>query len=255
MWISTGFLAADRRLIAITIFIIVTLIAVLFWPPIPQDQSYHAFADGRTWLGIPNAANVLSNLSFVLVSILGLVAAMRNRSGPRSAWLVVFGSVILVSFGSSYYHWNPGNDTLFWDRLPMAIGFMALLVALGSEFIDPRLEKLLLLPATALGALSAIYWHLTDDLRFYAWVQFAPLVVIVLILFLYPSRYAKRRIVGMAIGLYFLAKMSEAADVVLFQLSNQSMSGHSVKHLLAAAACLALVVFVHRRKSVTSGDA
>jgi ribosomal protein L20 len=35
--------------------------------PIAQWANYHAFADDRAWLGVPNAANVLSNLPFLIV--------------------------------------------------------------------------------------------------------------------------------------------------------------------------------------------
>ena len=33
-------------------------------PPIAQPASYHQFDDQRRWLGIPNFANVISNLAF-----------------------------------------------------------------------------------------------------------------------------------------------------------------------------------------------
>ena len=35
------------------------LVASLLAPRIPQDQGYHGFADQRTWLGVPNGADVL----------------------------------------------------------------------------------------------------------------------------------------------------------------------------------------------------
>jgi hypothetical protein len=40
--------------------------------PIPQSLRYHAFADHRTLLGVPNALNVLSNLPFVVIGLSGL---------------------------------------------------------------------------------------------------------------------------------------------------------------------------------------
>ena len=39
--------------------------------PIAQWASYHAFADARAWLGLPNAQNVLSNLPFALLGLWG----------------------------------------------------------------------------------------------------------------------------------------------------------------------------------------
>ena len=48
------------------------LLTFVVWaalPAIPQDPSYHFFADQRQWLGIPHAADVLSNAAFVLVGL------------------------------------------------------------------------------------------------------------------------------------------------------------------------------------------
>jgi hypothetical protein len=44
----------------------------LFTPALAQPENYFPFADQRSWLGIPNAADVLSNLAFVAVGLLGL---------------------------------------------------------------------------------------------------------------------------------------------------------------------------------------
>ena len=106
-------------------------------PPIPQDPTYHDFADQRALWGIPNFGDVVSNAPFLVVGGLGL-AALFGRSttaGERTApvWLsfvVYFAGVGLVAFGSAYYPWNPLDETLFWDRLPMAIAFMALFAAI-----------------------------------------------------------------------------------------------------------------------------
>ena len=65
-------------------------IAAAFWfSPIPQDPTYHEFADRRTFFGIPNFWNVFSNLSFVLVGAFGLRMVSRLQpSSPRSAYVV-----------------------------------------------------------------------------------------------------------------------------------------------------------------------
>ena len=54
-------------------------------PPIPQDPAYHRLADARSWLGIPNALNVLSNAGFVLVGALGL-GFLRDRGATARAF-------------------------------------------------------------------------------------------------------------------------------------------------------------------------
>ena len=141
--------------------------------PIAQDLNYHRFADTRDFFGVPNFFDVVSNLPFLVVGLLGLRIAVRGERDPaRPGWIVLFVGVTLVAFGSSWYHLSPSNGTLVWDRLPMTIGFMGLFVALLTEYINPGLGRLLLLPAVLLGAASVAHWAFSDDLRLYAWVQF-----------------------------------------------------------------------------------
>lgn len=226
-----------------------TLVAVLFVPPIRQDPAYHAFADGRSFFGVPNFLNVVSNLAFLVVGILGIGVAMNARVGSaRPAWVLLFVGLALVSAGSAWYHWSPDNDSLLWDRLPMTVGFMGLLVALVDEHVHPGLVERLLAPAVLLGLGSALYWHFTDDLRFYAWIQFMPLLVILALLFLFDSRYTRNRLLAAALALYGAAKLTEHYDSAVFTATGELVSGHTLKHLLAATGGLVLVLLLHRRQ-------
>ncbi|ADJ29679.1 ceramidase domain-containing protein [Nitrosococcus watsonii] len=220
--------------------------ALMFWvAPIPQDLAYHAFADRRSLLGIPNFFDVISNLPFVLIGILGVRVSLGRL--PRAilpAWLMFFMAVSLVGVGSAYYHWAPDNDTLVWDRLPMTVGFMSLFVALLGEYLDRRLVQRLLYPAVLIGACSVVYWHFMDDLRFYAWVQFMPLTMIAMLLTLYRSRFEQNGLLLIALGCYVLAKVVEYYDAEIFQLLGATVSGHTLKHLLASAGCLTMAVLV-----------
>src|SRR5262245_51870428 len=130
-------------------------IAALFLlvPPIPQPQSYHSFADQRTLLGIPNFWNVVSNLPFVLVGALGLARVRVNLSAS-----IFFIGVLLTGFGSSFYHWNPNDIGLFWDRLPMSVAFMSALAYVIGERLDERAGRLLLWPLVGLGIASLLIW-------------------------------------------------------------------------------------------------
>jgi Ceramidase len=147
------------------ILTVTSLASLLLLPPIPQDQSYHQFADQRALLGIPNFWNVVSNLPFIAVGAAGL---RRFRQDPIT--IVLFLGVFLTGFGSSYYHWNPNDDTLFWDRQPMTLFFMAILAATIEERVNARAGAILLWPLLALGVFSLLLWRWTDDLRLYFWV-------------------------------------------------------------------------------------
>ena len=97
---------------------IVTLLALLPLPPLLQDQNYHQFADQRELFGVPNFWNVVSNLPFIAVGVIGLAQFRRDATT-----FVLFAGLFLTGFGSSYYHLNPNDGTLFWDRLPMTLCF------------------------------------------------------------------------------------------------------------------------------------
>ena len=58
-----------RILIGISV---VALVAAILAPRIAQDPLYHQFADQNTFLSIPNALNVLTNLLFAWIGIEGL---------------------------------------------------------------------------------------------------------------------------------------------------------------------------------------
>ena len=101
-------------------------------PPIPQDLTYHYFASD---LDENSYWNLLTNLPFLLVGGMGLSLCLgTNPPRARASWIVLFAGVMMVAFGSTWYHWTPNNETLVWDRLPMAIGFMGLFVAMLHDF-------------------------------------------------------------------------------------------------------------------------
>ena len=231
-----------------------SFVAMMMMEKFGQDVGYHDFADRRAVLGIPNFSDVMSNLPFLLVGIFGVVACVRKEGEPmRVAWVVFFTGVGLVALGSAYYHWEPWNGTLVWDRLPMTIGFMGLFVALLGESVSVRLGKVLLLPALLVGFASVIYWHRTDDLRFYSWVQLIPLLAVPTFLVLFRSGYSHQWLLLVALGCYVSAKVAEAHDVEVFRFTGGRFCGHSLKHLLAACGCCAILVMVKKRRRVAGG--
>lgn len=209
-----------------------------------QDQSYHHFIDQRMFFGIPNTMDVLSNLFFLIVGFLGL-SIQKNRS-----WLIFFISIVLVAPGSAYYHWAPDDFTLIWDRLPMSVGFMALYVILLSEHVSEKLEKILPV-AVLLGLASVMVWVFTTDLRLYFWIQFSSFLTIPMILILYPSRYSHKSFYVYTLIAYALAKIVEVKDEFVFELTHHVISGHSLKHILAAVGIGILWWMLKIRKSST----
>ena len=149
-------------------------------------------------------------------------------------YTVLFAGLAATAFGSAYYHWAPTSGTLFWDRLPIAVSFMGLYAAVLAERVSRSVGSLLLWPLVLFGAGSVLYWHFTDDLRLYAIAQFFPVLTIPLILWLFPAPYSRGYDLLIAIGLYVLAKLLEEIDGVVYGFG-QIVSGHTLKHLSAAA--------------------
>ena len=182
--------------VALLVAAAVAATAVAFaLPPVAQDPAYHDFADRRRIWGVPNALNVLSNLPFTVVGALGVSVAWRG-GGPaweRAALLALFGGVGLTGFGSAWYHLAPTTATLFWDRLPMTLAFMALLALTLGERVSERAGPWLLPLCLGAGVGSVVHWQLGEragagDLRLYALVQFFPVLAIPLLLGRRPPR-------------------------------------------------------------------
>ena len=119
--------------------------------PIAQDPGYHNFADRRDLLNIPNFFDVISNLAFVIVGVMGmrLIGSGLATGGLpelKAVYMTFFIGVFLTGFGSAYYHFHPDNQTLLWDRLPMTIAFMALFSAIVGETISSQIALKYLSP-------------------------------------------------------------------------------------------------------------
>ena len=239
---------------------LMTLVAVtvlLIHEAIPQSQSYHYFADKRTIWSIPHFFDVISNLPFVLVGLLGLYESLVSRTitivnENRTSYIVFFIGVTLVGVGSGYYHLSPSNETLVWDRIPITIAIMAL-VSIGiAEFVSIRLGSILLIPLVAIGILSVLYWYWTEtagngDLRPYALVQFLPMMVLPVILIFFDSGYTKVSGYLLLLSAYVIAKLFEHFDKEIFVASGL-VSGHTLKHLAAAVGIYLLLVSFRRRR-------
>lgn len=233
------------------------VVATVAAPRIGQDPAYHLFADRRALLGIPNAANVLSNLAFLAAGLLGLRVIVARAelldARERAPWAVLFAGVVLTGAGSIVYHLSPTNASLAVDRLAMTVGFMGLFAAMITERLEVRTGVGLLLPLLVLGAASVLWWHATElrgsgDLRPYLAVQAYPLVAIPLLLVLGPARYTGSPWLLVGLALYAAAKVAEAKDAAIFVATGGVVSGHTLKHLLAALGVGVLAVMLARRR-------
>jgi hypothetical protein len=219
--------------------------------PILQDRSYHVFADARSCLGIANFGNVASNVLFLVAGLAGLRHTLLHHAGASRSWQVFFAGVAGVFAGSAYYHLAPNVSTLVWDRLPMTVAFMGLFAALLGEHLGKRIETVLLIPALLVGIGSVFWWQASGDLRIYIWVQATPLLLIPYLIAAFRGHYDRRHYLLYGAGCYLLAKVAEWLDFEIYSATAATISGHSVKHLLAAAAVLCVLRMLQTRQSLT----
>lgn len=228
----------------------VSALALALVAPMPQSPLYHQFADTRALaIGpvlIPNAADVLSSLAFCAAGLAGLVRGAHAPPSQRMALRVFFVGLVLTGAGSAWYHLDPSNASLFWDRLAMCIAFAGALGALAGERLGDRAARRWLSGWLLLGASALALWVLKDDLRLYVLTQFGGLMVLLIWLRHGVRPGACALPWGWLLVAYGLAKVFEAADTSIWTLSGQLIAGHALKHLAAAAGVIPLLIALSR---------
>lgn len=245
----------DNRQLSTVLISLITLtaiVAIFFVDPIPQASHYHYFVDQRVYFGIPNFWNIVSNIPFLIVGILGVRKVLRGTDlqlldNMKTAYIIFYIGIGLVAFCSSYYHISPDNSSLVWDRLPMAVAFMSLFALVLGEFVSPKLGKALLWPLLGIGLYSVLYWHYVDDLRMYLLVQFLPMLLMPLIMFFFAGAFTDVRGYWLLLLTYIVAKLLEFLDVPIFE-GLGFISGHSLKHFVAAYGAYLLLKSFAKRK-------
>jgi len=257
---SNGRSSADTR---ITLLAICALLApwLVGWllPPFAQPQAFHNYADKRVLLGLPHAADVVSNLPFLGIGVLGLLFVLHSWRTENSAafskqlaawpYVLLFTGIVLTAFGSAWYHAQPSDATLLWDRLPMALGFAGLVVG---TLVDRAPQRILqwLLAFAAVGAGTVIYWHVSGNLVPYLVMQVGFIASALIATAFLPSCYTHANGVYVAAGLYVIAVIFERLDHQVYELLGGWISGHTLKHLFACAA-IAMVLWMLRARRLS----
>lgn len=225
--------------------LIILLILTIFLPSIQQDQNYHNFADKRELFGINNAFDTLSNLAFIIVGAFGLFNFYNNQyikiSNSFSVILnLFFISIILTGLVSAYYHLSPNDFTLVFDRLALTLVFTVILAMLANVRISERCGFHTLAELIILGPLTVLIWNYNGNLTPYAVLQFGGIILVLLTLLLTKAPMQGPCFTSLIV-LYGAAKLVEFYDEKIFTLSQNLISGHTLKHLIAA---LAIIIFV-----------
>ena len=248
----------NPRIILLLLSSVIMALVIMFVPPVSQDPAYHNFADQRYISGIPHFWNVVTNIPFLVLGITGFFKIQKQEltgilPDLFRAYLTFFLGLVLTGLGSGYYHLDPSNSTLVGDRMAITVTFMSFFVLIFGESISTRTASRLLLPLLFLGLASVVYWNITEnlgtgDLRFYALVQFLPMLLIPLMLLFYGSCLSGRRWILAIILVYGAAKIAEMYDQQIYELIG--FSGHSLKHLIAAFGAFLFLKGLEVRKPI-----
>ncbi len=221
--------------------VLLLALAAALAPSLAQDPHFHDFADQRHLLGIPCALDVLSNLPFALFGLLGLhvlgrVPATALPAAQRQLAALFFVGLILTALCSAWYHWQPDNAGLVVDRLGMTVAFAGLLGLGAATAISPRAGLWLALAVLLGGPLSMAVWVHNGNLLPWALLQGGGMVFLLVLAFGQPQPGALAVRWGVVIGIYLVAKVLEQFDAVVFEATGLWVSGHSLKHGVAALA-------------------
>lgn len=127
----------------------------------------------------------------------------------------------------------------------MTIAFVSTFCFMLEEYTSLGIGRDVLFPLIGVGVFSIIYWRWTDDLRLYAVVQFFPLLVIALLIVISEPKHGGRLQHALALLSYLLAKYCEDRDYEIFELTEQRVSGHSLKHVLAGSASVLIATTIY----------
>ena len=217
------------------------LLVAVFAPAVAQPLHYQDFADQRTLWGLPHALDVLSNVPFALVGLLGLRALRRLPAGEvsnaqRACARLFFAGLLVVAVGSSWYHFQPNDFGLAIDRASMSIAFAGLLGLLVAGVVSDRAGTVTAGALLVLGLASVLAWYETANVLPWAVVQFGGMPLLVLAALTRPRAGALVVRWSLVLLAYALAKLFESNDLLVYTASGELLSGHSLKHVVAALA-------------------
>jgi len=128
----------------------------------------------------------------------------------------------------------------------MVVTFAGVLGMAAAQRVSERAGFGLLATSLRLGPLSVVVWLFGGSVTPYAVMQFGGLAL-VLALLRAPARGPGPDWTWLVVA-YALSKLFEFADAQIFEWSGQLVSGHTLKHLSAAMAALAVMRGLARQR-------
>ena len=248
----------SHRECALLVFFAALLVIAFVGPALPPPEAGAApFADRRSWHGLPNAMDVLSNLPFAAIGLWGLLQLRRlHRAQEAAAHAepassaakepynalecagMFFAGLILTAAGSAFYHLHPDPLRLAADRAGMAVAFAGIVGVAVCDRVSSRAGRPAAWLTLAGGWLAVAVSHATGNVLPWGLVQFGGMAVLLTLALAKPVDSGMGFKPGWVIFLYGLAKLFELSDHAIFEATHELVSGHTLKHLAAALAAL-----------------
>lgn len=235
----------ESRERSLLVAVLLLAAVALVGPALAQDAGYHEFADQQERWGVPHAADVLSNLGFALVGLLGAWrlagAGGTLLPGERgTAWLSCAG-LFATAAGSCWYHLAPDDAGVAVDRIGMSVAFAGVL-GLATCRVSARAGRAMAALVLVAGPAAVLHWFGSGDLLPWAVVQGGGMLLLAGLAFMRPVQGAAAIRWGVVLAAYAVSKALELADHQVWDLTAGWVSGHSLKHVVAAAAMLPVVL-------------
>ena len=260
---SSGLPSLTRRETSLLIAACLGLLAAIFGPSVAQPDHYHAFADQRVLLGLPLAMDVLSNLPFAIAAVWGLLALYRCSTAstnlstqPQPALAALFsGGLLITAICSGYYHLLPDNPSLAIDRLGMVIAFAGLLGVAVADRVSSRAGIATAALVLAAGPLTVGIWADSGNLLPWVLLQGGGMLLIAALAVCRPLKDSWGLQLLPVVIFYAAAKLFELGDHQIFEWTGGMISGHSLKHIVAAFAAWPVIAAIYRQRTgpVNSG--
>lgn len=246
-----------RRETILAIGLAVLGAAAAIGPHVGEPAAYQQFVDGRAWLGVPQAADVLSNLAFLMAGLAGAWSLRRVPAGAlgnmeRAMAALFFAGLTITAACSAWYHLHPDGARLMIDRTGMGIAFAGLLGFAAATHVSERAGASVGL-GLLLAAPAAIQAAAGGELLPWALLQFGGLAALCLAAWCRPLPLAPRVNWLAVVAIYAAAKFAEVNDAAVFEWTSHLLSGHTLKHLVAAFAAWPVIAALHARRVHNGG--
>ena len=242
-----------KRLYLISLLSLVVL--ALSYGPIPQPQNYHEFADDREFWNIPNAFDVMSNLALIYPGIIGLAFVHERRNNAvvsddeTSIHITLFAGMILTFAGSVWFHLEPNDSTMLWDRLGMSVIIGSCISLMINDLWDRGLAGKIHIPIVIASITSVLWWPVFDDLRVYFIIKHQPFIIFPILMLFGVRIYDKLSGYYWGLSMFILATAFEFADQAIFDATG-FISGHTLKHIAAGIGLWFLMTMVRDRQKL-----